>query len=166
MSLKWTSYRWEGAPLLCRLFGHRWQSGWWGDEPYLKAQSGPIDGIDEHHIRLKCRCRHCDEEFIIANIHESNIRKVLRKEKMAKKNIDLEARVRSVIAEVLAVDLPKVVDGANMIDDLGADSLDTIEVVMGLEEEFGIAIDDAMVEEVQTVGDVIKLCRTLIGEPA
>jgi len=65
-------------------------------------------------------------------------------------------RVRAIIAEQLGVKLEEVTDTASFIEDLGADSLDTVELVMALEEEFGIEIPDEDAEKMVTVGDAIK----------
>ncbi|OGX28659.1 MAG: acyl carrier protein [Omnitrophica WOR_2 bacterium RIFCSPHIGHO2_02_FULL_67_20] len=65
-------------------------------------------------------------------------------------------RVRAIIAEQLGVKLEEVTDAASFIEDLGADSLDTVELVMALEEEFGIEIPDEDAEKMSSVGDAIK----------
>ena len=65
-------------------------------------------------------------------------------------------RVRAIIAEQLGVKLEEVTDAASFVEDLGADSLDTVELVMALEEEFGIEIPDEDAEKMVTVGDAIK----------
>ncbi len=65
-------------------------------------------------------------------------------------------KVKSIITEQLGVDESEVKPEAHFIDDLGADSLDTVELVMALEEEFGIEISDEDAEKIQTVGDVVK----------
>lgn len=65
-------------------------------------------------------------------------------------------KIKSIIAEQLGVKVEEVVDTASFIDDLGADSLDTVELVMALEEEFGIEIPDEDAEKMKTVGDAIK----------
>ena len=65
-------------------------------------------------------------------------------------------RVRAIIAEQLGVKLEEVTDAASFIEDLGADSLDTVELVMALEEEFGIEIPDEDAEKMVTVGDAVK----------
>ena len=65
-------------------------------------------------------------------------------------------RVRAIIAEQLGVKLEEVTDAASFIEDLGADSLDTVELVMALEEEFGIEIPDEDAEKMGSVGDAIK----------
>ena len=69
-------------------------------------------------------------------------------------------RVRAIIAEQLGVKLEEVTDAASFIEDLGADSLDTVELVMALEEEFGIEIPDEDAEKMITVGDAIKYIDT------
>ena len=65
-------------------------------------------------------------------------------------------RVRAIIAEQLGVKLEEVTDTASFIEDLGADSLDTVELVMALEEEFGIEIPDEDAEKMSSVGEAIK----------
>ncbi len=65
-------------------------------------------------------------------------------------------RVRSQIAEQLGVKLEEVVPEASLIDDLGADSLDAVELVMAIEEEFGLEIPDEEAEQLQRVGEVIQ----------
>ena len=65
-------------------------------------------------------------------------------------------RVRAIIAEQLGVKIEEVTDAASFIDDLGADSLDTVELVMALEEEFGVEIPDEDAEKMTTVGDAVK----------
>ena len=65
-------------------------------------------------------------------------------------------RVRAIIAEQLGGKLEEVTDAASFIEDLGADSLDTVELVMALEEEFGIEIPDEDAEKMSSVGEAIK----------
>lgn len=65
-------------------------------------------------------------------------------------------RVRAIIAEQLGVKIEEVTDTASFVDDLGADSLDTVELVMALEEEFGIEIPDEDAEKMTSVGEAIK----------
>ena len=64
-------------------------------------------------------------------------------------------RVKKIVVEHLGVDEAKVSEGASFIDDLGADSLDTVELVMAFEEEFGVEIPDDAAEKISTVGDAI-----------
>ncbi|UWQ17007.1 acyl carrier protein [Jannaschia sp. M317] len=68
---------------------------------------------------------------------------------------DIEDRVRKKVVEHLGVEEEKVVPNASFIDDLGADSLDTVELVMAFEEEFGIEIPDDAAESIQTFGDAV-----------
>jgi len=68
----------------------------------------------------------------------------------------IEQRVKEIIVEQLGVTTEQVTPEAKFIEDLGADSLDTVELVMALEEEFGQEIPDEEAEKLQTVGDVIK----------
>ena len=65
-------------------------------------------------------------------------------------------RVREIVAEQLGVDVEEVTSEASFTDDLGADSLDTVELVMALEEEFGIEIPDEDAEKISTVGDAVS----------
>ncbi len=72
---------------------------------------------------------------------------------------DVAERVKKIVIEHLGVDEAKVTDSASFIDDLGADSLDTVELVMAFEEEFGCEIPDDAAENILTVKDAI----TFIG---
>ncbi len=67
-----------------------------------------------------------------------------------------EARVKEIIIDELGVEADKVTSDASFVDDLGADSLDTVELVMAFEEEFGIDIPDEDAEQMRTVGDAIS----------
>ncbi len=69
---------------------------------------------------------------------------------------DTEERVKKIVIEHLGVDADKVTEAASFIDDLGADSLDTVELVMAFEEEFDVEIPDDAAETILTVGDAIK----------
>ena len=69
---------------------------------------------------------------------------------------DVAERVKKIVVEHLGVEQDKVIDGANFIEDLGADSLDTVELVMAFEEEFGVEIPDDAAETIVTVGDAVK----------
>ena len=68
---------------------------------------------------------------------------------------ELETRIAEIIAEQLGVEASEVTPEASFVDDLGADSLDTVELVMALEEEFGIEIPDEEAEKILTVNDAI-----------
>jgi acyl carrier protein len=71
----------------------------------------------------------------------------------------LEERVKEIIAEQLGVSKEEVAPEASFIDDLGADSLDIVELVMAMEEEFDIEIPDEDAEKIQTIGDAITYVR-------
>ena len=70
---------------------------------------------------------------------------------------DTSDRVKKIVVEHLGVDEGKVTENASFIDDLGADSLDTVELVMAFEEEFGCEIPDDAAEKILTVKDAIAL---------
>jgi acyl carrier protein len=71
----------------------------------------------------------------------------------------VESKVREIIINELGVEPEKVTDEASFVEDLGADSLDTVELVMAFEEEFGIDIPDEDAEQMRTVGDAIQYMR-------
>ena len=72
----------------------------------------------------------------------------------------VEERVKKIVAEQLGVKEEEVTNHASFVDDLGADSLDTVELVMALEEEFGAEISDSEAEKILTVGDAIKFIES------
>ena len=72
---------------------------------------------------------------------------------------DIADRVKSIVVEHLGVEGDKVVEGASFIDDLGADSLDTVELVMAFEEEFGCEILDDAAEKILTVKDAVDFLQ-------
>ena len=69
---------------------------------------------------------------------------------------EIANKIKQLIAGHLGADITKVTEDANFVNDLGADSLDSIELVMSLEEEFGFEISDSEAEKITTVGDAIK----------
>ena len=69
---------------------------------------------------------------------------------------DVADRVKKIVIEHLGVDADKVTDDANFIEDLGADSLDTVELVMAFEEEFNVEIPDDAADTIVTVGDAVR----------
>ena len=72
---------------------------------------------------------------------------------------DIDSRVKDIIINELGVEAEKVTTDASFVEDLGADSLDTVELVMAFEEEFGIEIPDEDAEKMQTVGDAIEYIK-------
>lgn len=75
-----------------------------------------------------------------------------------------QEKVRQIIADQLGVKKEEVTDNAKFVDDLGADSLDTVELVMALEEEFGIEIPDEEAEKLATVGDAMRYIEERAGK--
>lgn len=75
---------------------------------------------------------------------------------------DISERVKKIVVEQLGVDEDKVVESASFISDLGADSLDTVELVMAFEEEFDIEIRDEHAESINTFGDAVKFIEGAI----
>ena len=73
---------------------------------------------------------------------------------------DTLEKVQAIVVEHLGVENDKVTEPASFIEDLGADSLDTVELVMAFEEEFGIEIPDDAAESIQTVGDAVKFINS------
>ena len=73
---------------------------------------------------------------------------------------DISDRVKAIVVEHLGVEDSKVIDGASFIDDLGADSLDTVELVMAFEEEFEVEIPDDAAEKIQTVKDAVEFLES------
>ncbi|MEQ8639477.1 MAG: acyl carrier protein [Alphaproteobacteria bacterium] len=76
---------------------------------------------------------------------------------------DVSDRVKKIVVEHLGVDESKVTESASFIDDLGADSLDTVELVMAFEEEFGCEIPDEAAEKIVTVKDAITYIDSNAG---
>jgi acyl carrier protein len=73
---------------------------------------------------------------------------------------DIEQKVKDIIINELGVDAEKVTPEASFVEDLGADSLDTVELVMAFEEEFGMEIPDEEAEKLRTVGDAISYIQS------
>ena len=77
---------------------------------------------------------------------------------------DVAARVKKIVIEHLGVEADKVTDNASFIDDLGADSLDTVELVMAFEKEFDIDIPDEEAEKLRTVGAALQYLHEKMGK--
>ena len=77
--------------------------------------------------------------------------------------VDLAGRIQSLIAEQLGVDRAEVTKDASILDDLGADSLDVVELVMSLEDAFDIEVPDDAVEEMCTIGDVQRFVESHVA---
>jgi acyl carrier protein len=73
--------------------------------------------------------------------------------------MDIEAKVKEIIVNQLGVSAEKVTMDASFVDDLGADSLDTVELVMAFEEEFGVEIPDEAAEKIATVKDAVEYLK-------
>ncbi|HET7583801.1 MAG TPA: acyl carrier protein [Gemmatimonadaceae bacterium] len=76
---------------------------------------------------------------------------------------ELDEKVRDIIAKELGVEREKLTDGASFMEDLGADSLDTVELVMEFEKEFNIDIPDEDAEKLRTVGDALRYLHEKVG---
>ena len=77
---------------------------------------------------------------------------------------DIEEKVKDIIVEELGVEREKLTDSASFMEDLGADSLDTVELVMAFEKEFDIDIPDEEAEKLRTVGDALKYLQDKLGK--
>ena len=78
--------------------------------------------------------------------------------------VELENKVKDIIAEELGVEREKLTDAASFMEDLGADSLDTVELVMAFEKEFDIDIPDEEAEKLRTVGDALAYLHQRMGD--
>ncbi|MBF0626431.1 MAG: acyl carrier protein [Magnetococcales bacterium] len=76
---------------------------------------------------------------------------------------DIAERVKKIVVEQLGVEPDQVTEEANFVDDLGADSLDTVELVMALEEEFGCEIPDEAAEKITTVKEAIEFLKDKVS---
>jgi acyl carrier protein len=77
---------------------------------------------------------------------------------------DIASKVRAIIADQLMVDLEEVTDESSFVEDLGADSLDTVELIMEFEDEFGVEIPDEDAEKILTVGEAIAYMNKMLAE--
>jgi len=77
--------------------------------------------------------------------------------------MDVEAKVKEIIVEQLGVDEGQVTNEASFIDDLGADSLDTVELVMAFEDKFDIEIPDEDAEKMRSVGEAVEYLKAKLG---
>ena len=77
---------------------------------------------------------------------------------------EMEEKVKDIIVEELGVEREKLADGASFMEELGADSLDTVELVMAFEKEFDIDIPDEEAEKLRTVGDALKYLHEKVGD--
>ncbi|TET69992.1 MAG: acyl carrier protein [Candidatus Zixiibacteriota bacterium] len=78
--------------------------------------------------------------------------------------MSVEERVKNIVVEQLGVEPEQVTTEASFVDDLGADSLDTVELVMALEEEFGTEIPDEEAEKIRTVGEAINYINSTVEQ--
>ena len=79
---------------------------------------------------------------------------------------DVSSKVKKIVADHLGIDEAKVTEESSFIDDLGADSLDTVELVMAFEEEFGCEIPDEVAEKIVTLSDAVNFVQANSGEAA
>ena len=70
-------------------------------------------------------------------------------------------KIKAIIAEVLNIDADSITEDTTFVDDLGADSLDIFQIIMGIEEEYDIELDNESVDQIQTVGDAVEAIRTI-----
>ena len=70
-------------------------------------------------------------------------------------------KIKAIIAEVLNIDADSITEDTTFVDDLGADSLDIFQIIMGIEEEYDSELDNETVEQIQTVGDAVEAIRTI-----
>ena len=70
-------------------------------------------------------------------------------------------KIKAIIAEVLNIDADSITEDTTFVDDLGADSLDIFQIIMGIEEEYDIELENESVEQIQTVGDAVEAILTI-----
>ena len=75
--------------------------------------------------------------------------------------MEVRERIVNLVSDKLGVDKLEVTDEKNFVNDLGADSLDMVEIIMGIEEEFGLKVKDEEVDDIKTVGDLVKKIEDL-----
>ena len=95
--------------------------------------------------------------ILVDKINKISINKLTKRNKMSD---DISSKVKKIVGDHLGIDEAKVNDDSSFIDDLGADSLDTVELVMAFEEEFGSEISDTEAEKILTVGDAVKFIES------
>ena len=95
--------------------------------------------------------------ILVDKINKISINKITIRNNMSE---DISSKVKKIVADHLGIDESKVNEDSSFIDDLGADSLDTVELVMAFEEEFGSEISDSDAEKILTVGDAIKFIES------
>ena len=91
--------------------------------------------------------------ILVDKINKISINKITKRNKMSD---DISNKVKKIVADHLGIDESKVTEESSFIDDLGADSLDTVELVMAFEEAFDVEIPDEKAETILTVGDAIS----------
>ncbi len=77
---------------------------------------------------------------------------------------DVSEKVKAIICDQLMVDKEEITDESSFVEDLGADSLDTVELIMEFEDEFGIEISDEQAEKISTVGEAVAYLEKLLAE--
>ncbi len=75
--LRWRPGPWEKVPLMCRIFGHKWVDGWFGDRPYFRQAFNAIDNLNTFHIRLSCECDRCGAQGDVGYIHHRSKSEIL-----------------------------------------------------------------------------------------
>jgi len=115
------------------------------------GRAGSQGRVERVCQRSQCRLCRLEQGRDVTRHSDQDINKVEETDMS-----DIAERVKKIVIDHLGVDADKVVEGASFIDDLGADSLDTVELVMAFEEEFGVEIPDDAADSILTVGDAVK----------
>jgi len=92
------------------------------------------------------------------------IDKEIKKELSPPDSGDIIKKIRAIISDQLTVDPVQVIDASSFVEDLGADSLDTVELIMEFEDEFGVEISDEDAEKITTVGEAIVYMKKLLDD--